>query len=149
MPVIVHLPNDGWDQGLCGGWGRRRDVARMLTATQPRPSDIAGASPRGGATGWTTGDRVNDQAGGGWKMEGLCPTGRAAGSSGRRRGGDATAGARTDRRARPTDRGRRSSASPSRRARGRCSSSRGPNTAGAPGDRAGRCRPRAVADAPP
>ena len=50
--------------------------------------------------------------------------------------------------ARPTDRGRRSSARPSRRAAGRCSSSRGPNTAGEPGDRAGRRRPPAVRDEP-
>ena len=49
--------------------------------------------------------RVNDQAGGGWKMEGLCPAGRAAGSSGTRRGGAASVSRRT-RRGPPTDRGR-------------------------------------------
>jgi hypothetical protein len=44
-------------------------------------------------------DGGDDQAGGGWKMEGLCPAGRAVGSSGERRSGAASVSRRKSPRA--------------------------------------------------
>ena len=98
--IIVHLPNDVWDQGLCALAGTTAYSVTLFRDGSTRDGDrpvcmqsagVAAGTVRGAQFDHRRG--MNDQAGGGWKMEGLCPAGRAAGSSGAYRRGVASASA--------------------------------------------------------
>ena len=95
MPVIVHLLNRMMDGTGVSAGTFGSGSARLPRSGHARPPTWqAHCASDGAADRLQPSSRwggVNDQAGGGWKIEGLCPAGRAAGSSGTRRGGDAMA----------------------------------------------------------